>query len=300
MSRSRARKYQLTINNPREYGETHDVIKEKLTEINPKYWCMCDEQGETYHTHLYIHFENAREFNSLKKLFPSSHIESCNGTAKENRDYIRKEGKYADTDKAETNLIDTFEEFGFLPEEKQGKRTDIAIAREMLEDGCPVNEVIKEYPQFMTQRKSLEEYRLSLQFEKFKTIERDITVIYQYGETGTGKSRSVYGKHGYESVYSVNNYKHPFDGYDGEPVIVFEEFRGQIPISEMLQYLDRYPCKLPARYNDKVACYTTVYINSNLPLEKQYLKEKKHNEECCKAFYRRINKEIYFERKLED
>jgi len=297
MSRSRARKYQLTFNNPSEHGETHDVIKEKLMDINPKYWCMCDEKGETYHTHLYIHFENPREFNSLKKLFPSAHFESCNGTAKENRDYIRKEGKYADTDKAETNLIDTFEESGELPEEKQGKRTDIAIAREMLEDGCSVNEVIKEYPQFMTQRKSLEDYRLSLQFEKFRTIERDITVIYQWGETGTGKSRSVYAKHGYENVYSVNNYKHPFDGYDGEPVIVFEEFRGQIPISEMLQYLDRYPCKLPARYNDKVACYTTVYINSNLPLDKQYLKEKKRNEECCKAFYRRINEDIYYERK---
>ena len=50
-----------------------------------------------------------------------------------------------------------------------------------------------------------------------------------------------------------------FEGYHGQEVLVFEEFSGQIPIEDMLNYLDIYPLSLPARYNDKTACYTKVY-----------------------------------------
>ena len=38
----------------------------------------------------------------------------------------------------------------------------------------------------------------------------------------------------------------------------------------MLNLLDVYPPILPARYSDKVACFTKVYITSNLPLNRQY------------------------------
>ncbi len=38
----------------------------------------------------------------------------------------------------------------------------------------------------------------------------------------------------------------------------------------MLNYLDGYPLKLEARYSDKTACYTKLYIISNISLEEQY------------------------------
>ena len=38
-----------------------------------------------------------------------------------------------------------------------------------------------------------------------------------------------------------------FDGYHGQDVLVFEEFSSQIPIEDMLNYLDIYPLSLPAR-----------------------------------------------------
>lgn len=71
---------------------------------------------------------------------------------------------------------------------------------------------------------------------------------------------------------------------------MFEEFSGQIPIEDMLNYLDIYP-PVPsrARYNDKTACYTKVYITSNLPLEKQYRDEQWDRPETWRAFLRRIH-----------
>lgn len=72
------RRYQLTINNPKEHGYDHDTIKAILAKgAKLLYWCMCDEEGkeETYHTHLYLVFYNAVMFKTLKNKFPTAHIE---------------------------------------------------------------------------------------------------------------------------------------------------------------------------------------------------------------------------------
>lgn len=90
------RRYQLTINNPKEHGFDHDTIKAILAKgAKLLYWCMCDEEGkeETYHTHLYLVFCNAVMFKTLKNKFPTAHIEVPQwGTNSENYAYIRKEG----------------------------------------------------------------------------------------------------------------------------------------------------------------------------------------------------------------
>ena len=73
MPRSTAsRKYQLTINNPKEHGFDHAAIKSALVGLSGcVYWCMCDEIGEhgTPHTHVYVAFKNAKEFHSLHRRF---------------------------------------------------------------------------------------------------------------------------------------------------------------------------------------------------------------------------------------
>ena len=77
-------------------------------------------------------------------------------------------------------------------------------------------------------------------------------------------------------------------------MLVFEEFNNQIPIEEMLNYLDVYPLMMPARYNDRVACYTRVYITSNIPLEYQYTAVQAQRPDTWKAFLRRIHKIVHY------
>ena len=101
-------------------------------------------------------------------------------------------------------------------------------------------------------------------------------------------------KYGYENVSRVTDYKHPFDNYKGQDIVIFEEFRSSLKIQDMLNYLDGYPLDLPCRYNNKIACFTKVYIISNLPLNDQYRDIQREYEETWKAFLRRIHKVMYF------
>ena len=299
MASKQSRKWQLTINNPLDHGYAHKDIIVKLSSIKQlTYWCMCDEIGlnGTYHTHLFLYSVNPKRFDTIKNLFQIAHIEAAKGTIQENRDYIRKEGKYADSVKAETNLKDTFEESGEAPEEKQGKRTDLIDLYGYIKDGLSDYEILELDPSYMSRLELMDKTRQIIRYKEFEERCRsEIEVTYRYGKTGTGKSRSIIDKYGFKNVYRVTDNKHPFDSYAGQDVIVFEEFySSNWRLSDMLNLLDVYPLKLPCRYNNKQACYTKVFINSNLPLTAQYTNQQKDNVDAWQAFCRRIHKvQIY-------
>lgn len=267
------RKYQLTINNPADHGFDHDVIKTTISGFpGCVYWCLCDEVGQegTPHTHVYLVFENAVMFSTIQKRFYGAHIEPAKGTNQQNRDYVRKEGKWADSEKEDTNLPETFEESGELPPdpERQQKYSEAVLT--MLQDGATNAEIIQELPTAINHLPNIDRARQTLLEEKFKAKWRTLEVYYIWGKTGVGKTLSVMEQYGYENVYRVTNYAHPFDQYQGQDVILFDEFRSSLPLSDMLTYLDGYPVMLPCRYADKVACFTKVYVVSNLDFDEQY------------------------------
>lgn len=295
MSDNRSRKWLITINNPKEHGLNHRIISVLLTGMSILYYCMCDETGEegTYHTHLFLHFKNPVSFSKLKSLFPSAHIDKAYGTPQENRDYVRKEGKYLNSEKKTTNHIDTFEEQGELQEEKQGKRSDIEDILHMIKEGCSELEIIEKHPHFMNNPSAYDKVRKLLQKEEANQY-RHVEVTYIYGETGAGKTKyatDICG--GYGGYYRVTDYQHPFDDYDGQDTIVFDEFRSDLSISSMLNYLDGHPVDLPCRYHNKMAMWTRVFIISNIPLYAQY-KGEYIDTSTKRAFERRINSVLHF------
>ena len=295
-----SRKWQLTINNPEKHNFSHEAIKEALNGFSSLvYWCMCDEVGETgtYHTHLFIAFKNAVMFSTLKKSFSSAHFEVANGTSKQNRDYIRKEGKWEKDKKRETNLVDTFEEFGEMPVERQGSRNDLSDLYDSIKAGKSNFEILEESPEFLFNIDKVERARQIVRDNEFKNKYRELDVTYMWGDSGSGKTRSVMEKYGYENVYRVTDYDHPFDGYKGQDVLVFEEFRSSLPVGDMLNFLDGYPLDLPCRYSNKVACFTKIYIITNLPIAQQYMTVQSAYNTTWEAFKRRIH---HFEEKLTD
>ncbi len=298
-SDTKSRKYQLTINNPQEANITHETINTIMKEIKWVYYCLCDEIGEqkTPHIHIFFVCENAIRFSTLKKLFPTAHIESAIGSCKENRDYIRKEGKYLNSDKKETNMPETFEEYGEMPLDRVSKNERISDqVLQMLEDEKSIAEIIKAFPSYATRIAQLEKARQTILEDKYGSNWRDVDVTYISGETATGKTRFVMEKYGYPNVYKITNYKNPFDNYRGEDVILFDEFRSSIPLTDMLQYIDGYPCRLPARFADKIALFTKVYIVSNIDLDKQYPNIQNEDAFTWNAFVRRINNIKKFEK----
>lgn len=290
-----SRKYQLTINNPQEHGFDHEAIRAAIGSLSSCfYWCLCDEVGQegTPHTHIYLAFRNAVMFSTLQSRFYGAHIESARGSHRENRDYIRKEGKWVQDAKHGTNLPDTFEESGELPEEPQRRQKDSEAILAMISGGATNAEILREFPTAMNRLQYIETARQTLLEEQYRTTFRTLHVTYIWGKTGVGKTRSVMERHGYENVCRVTNYAHPFDSYAGQDVILFDEFRSSLPVSDMLKYLEGYPLKLPCRYADKTACFTQVYVVSNIEFEAQYPNIQLEEPETWKAFRRRFD-EIY-------
>ena len=123
-------------------------------------------------------------------------------------------------------------------------------------------------------------------------------MTYLYGASGTGKTRGIFEKHDRKSICRITDYGGKngvrFDAYHCQDVLVLEEFHSQIPISAMLNYLDIYPLTLPARYTDRIACYTKVYITSNIPLEEQYRDIQRYQMETWRAFLRRVQNVIEY------
>lgn len=295
MARSQSsRKYQITINNPLEKGYTHERIKEILNEFtNLIYACFSDEIGlenGTPHTHIFIICKNGVMFSTVQKRFYGAHIEAAKGKNIDNYNYIRKIGEKYEN-KKESNLTETFEEIGELPKDRSCSENLNEQIYEMIENGCSVPEIIDEYPSAIRQINNIEKASSMYKADKVKNIFRKLEVSYIYGATGVGKTRSVMEHFGYENVYRVTNYKNPFDNYNGQDVILFDEFRSSLPISDMLVYLDGYPVNLPCRYTDKPALYTKVYIISNISLEKQYVEVQKYEPETYNAFLRRFTNE---------
>jgi hypothetical protein len=294
MADSQSRKWQITINNPVDKGWTHDKIKLSFSDIKDiSYWCLCDEVGlkeHTHHTHIFIYRKNTLRFSKIKKTFPEAHIEAAKGTCQENRDYIRKEGKYENSNKTETNLRDTFEEYGECPKEEQGKRNDLETLYDMIKDGYTDYQILEENPNYMKRLNDISRVRELMRYEQFKHTTRELHVEYWSGKGGIGKTSGVFKQYGYENVYRVTDFRNPWDGYRGEDVVLFDDFiSSNYEISKLLIWLDIYPLELPCRYNNKTACYTKVIFTSNLPLAKQYTYIQTDCPELWKALLRRIH-----------
>lgn len=309
----RSRSYQLVINNPLERDYSHGKIKEKLASLTSlRYYCMSDEIGLTTtdengneklgtpHTHVYLLGKNQMRFSRIKQLFgEAAHIEECFAKPEANRAYVSKTGKWANDVKHDTSIPGTFEEWGEIPPDNQGYRSDLALLHAQIESGMSTAAILRANPNHLLNIQHIERARSIILQDKFQNeyrLELKEQVNYIQGPTGVGKSRYVYEHHHPSDIYRVTDYKHPFDGYTSQPVIVFDEYRSSLPCGDMLNYLDIYPATmLPARYTQRIACYTTVYMISNWNLEEQYQNVKTESPLTYEAWIRRISKVIEFE-----
>lgn len=209
--------YQLTINDPLKKGYTHEhiisIIRNNFKTFT--YFCMADEEGSIYHTHIFIIFASRVRFSMIKKYFPEAHIEKCKGSVSDNVSYIKKNGKWElDESKQEKKIEGTFEEYGTQPPDSRGKRNDMSELYQMIFEGMTNAEVLATNQDYILQIDKLDKIRTTLLTERFKeTVRLDLEVVYISGAMGTGKTRSVFENNGYSNVYRVTDYLHPFDGY---------------------------------------------------------------------------------------
>lgn len=297
--------WQLTINNPLEKEleiniegvkskvYDHESIKHLLlTKFSTlQYFIMSDEIGEegTPHTHIYLYCNSRIRFSMVKKYFPCAHIEDAIAGVEENIAYIRKSGKWENTDKSETTVSGSIEEWGDKPIQK-GSDQMMSELYNLINQGYTNAEIISYNNDYIKNINLLDRVRTTILIDKYKNERRlNLKVTYVYGATGMGKTRGILDEYGDANVFRVTDYKNPFDHYACQEVMVLDEFRSSLKISDLLNYADVYPIELPARYANAYACYEHLYIVSNWPLEAQYSDVQNTSPETWKALLRRIH-----------
>ncbi|MWV44040.1 replication protein [Paenibacillus sp. HJL G12] len=291
---TQSRKWQITLNLKSKKQIDLALIKKELSEIKAvQYYCYAQEIGlkeHTPHIHIFIACSSPVRFSTIKRHFPEGHIEQARGSCEENKRYVQKSGKWEDDPKADTSIKGTFEEWGEMPVERQGARSDLDLLYQLVKDGKSNFEILEENSDYLLRLTDIERVRQTVKAEEFRTTFRNMEVTYLWGRTGTGKTRYVMEKEGYSAVYRVSEYEHPFDSYTGQETLVLDEYRSQLKISELLNLLDGYPLELRCRYANKTACFTKVWIISNLALQAQYPIIQQEQPETWKALLRRIHK----------
>ena len=130
------------------------------------------------------------------------------------------------------------------------------------------------------EEKELQTENFNAMIHRCKTSKRAVTVEYVYGSeqfrsqmldcafTAASSSLDIH--------HILNYYKsgyYIFNGYHYEDTVVFDFFNSQVPVTEMIAYLEGNPLNLftAQTKNEKIACYTNVFIISSIPPEEQYL-----------------------------
>lgn len=221
--KGRARSWMITWNNPPE-----DAL-DKIRTLDPRYLTGQKEVGAngTPHLQIYVEFNDPMRFSKLKKLDKSIHWEQRKGSQAEAIAYCTK---------PETRAEEPFESGC---KSAQGSRTDIKSAMQMVSDGCSELEIADTAPMVWAKYyKALERYR------RLKQPVRDweMHVELYWGVSGSGKSRKAHEEN--PGAY-WKPYGEWWDGYDGQDVVIIDDFYGWLKYSFVLNLLDRYPLLVP-------------------------------------------------------
>lgn len=288
------REYMATI-----YGMTIDEVCDWCEE-NCRAFIISEEVGskeKRFHLQVLIQFENPRSFREINK-----NLNNCNMGTIHKESSIRcayayctkglnenaREDKYKDNwddyvlfkevMKREPECYESDVEF--LWKENQGKRKDLELIHEMVEDGSNMREIISQasnYQGIKTAEKLLE------YFEKPRDFQPE--VYWFWGKTETGKSRTARELAG-KDYYEANTNGKWWNGYDGHECVIIDDFRYDWKtFQDMLKMLDRYGYRVETKGGMRQLVAKKIFITCPYTPQEAY---KYNSEEDLRQLLRRI------------
>lgn len=236
ITRRQSQYWVFTINNPDGDIELFDM--EKIQYMIYQY--EIGQEG-TEHMQGYVIFKRPIRFSTIKNMVPRAHWEPRFGTHQQCVDYCSKLetrksgtepiifGEYKDNQKIKKQPI------------SKPKGTQTLELKQLLDDGASIKKVADEhFSLFLRYGKMFHSYRaISITPRNYKT-----TCIVIYGPTNTGKSK-----------WCLDNFPNAYwkpkgkwwDGYEGQDVVIIDEFYGWFGWDYLLRLTDRYPLILEGK-----------------------------------------------------
>lgn len=211
------------------------------------------------HYQGYVRFSKQLRLSAFIRLLPGCHAECTRGTEPQNIAYVTKE---------ESRIAGPWR---FGEESKPGRRTDITRVREMVVEGKSLSEII--YSEEVNSYQAMQCARLLIRHRPMIRRDEPPKVFWFHGSTGTGKTRFVWDfaeEKGLDMWVSHPENLNWFDGYDGEKVALFDDFRASTcPFSKLLRLLDRYPMRVPVKGD--FTSWNPDYIFITSPYKPKYI-----------------------------
>lgn len=299
--KERSRSWFCVLNNPQElYDGAPHVVAENVLEM----WvsgsptrtgavAYCVSAQGLIHLHMVLEDSNVCRFSALKKLYPKAHLEPTKGTKEQAEDYINKRGKFEE--KGEQVLY--IAKFGEI-KGNQGARKDFEVIEDLILSGKTPREIMDINFSYRRYEKMIKQAYYDKRIKETPFL-RPVKVIWHVGESGSGKSYTavkIAETRGEDSLYMYTDYENGgLDGYNGEPVLFMDEFRGQMKYSVLLGLLQGYRGQIHARYTNVIPLWNEVHITSVLPPDMVYQNMVCSNRDVdtLKQLMRRINTIVY-------
>jgi len=182
----------------------------------------------------------------------------------------------------------------------QGARTDLHDIMERIDKKEKVIETMRAMPEVYARNiRFVEAYRAAAEKESTRGFRKVTTSVF-WGDAGTGKTRKAVelaeaaGKRYFFVNSDFGNF--PFHGYDGEEVIIFDDFYGShVSYAFFLRLLDGYQVQLNVKGGSRYSAWDTVYITSNVEPSQFYV-----NKGLTDALARRIHVTEHFVKKRSE
>lgn len=212
------------------------------------------EETGTPHLQGYVEFSKLMRLSGCRKILNKANWRTRykESTRDQARDYCLKE---------RTRIEGPWEHGQWV---KDGERTDLQKVTDKIKDGASLKEIFEEAPE-TTLKYTKNIQTLRALYDTHQDSAPQVHV--RWGEPGSGKTRFVYDNH--TDVYAKPDGDW-FDGYEGQEVVIFDDFYGGIKYNLLLRLLDRYPLKVPIKGGFVNWRPRIIYITSNVSPEDWY------------------------------
>ncbi len=218
-----------------------------------RYVIFQEEKGEdnTKHYQGYAEFTAPLRLGSVKKILSRAHWEGRRGSQADAIAYCQKE--------------DTRESGPYscgIAGGKQGKRTDVDNACELLQSTRSIRVLAEEMPGVFVKFHRGFQRLLEVTVDPRKA---DPKCILLYGPTGTGKSHWAMNR--FPDAYWKPPMSKWFDGYLDETTVIMDEFAGkmsQMTLTYLLRLMDKYPLKVEVKGSSREFLAETIVFTTNI------------------------------------
>lgn len=232
---------------------------------------VCPETKRV-HWQGYVELTTPQRLSALVKRCPG-HYERRRGTAEQASIYCKKdESRVAGSE---------FFEHGVLSK-GQGFRADLTHLKDILDEGGSLLECYDaDFKTTIRYSKSFKEYKSLIQKERDWMPEVEL----YWGEPRTGKSRKAHTENPGAYAHDGSQW---WDGYDGQEVVIFDDFIGSIPLNTCLKICDRYPMSVPFKGGYTPLLAKKIIFTSNLDIDDWYSNTQEIRRRALRARFSKI------------